>query len=333
MRKPTALVLSLLPLVGSALSAQELAFEGAPQPITVIAEDQRSERFHSLYGDEHGKASIRDILRLEASSTTVDNAIAMKRKGLRLVENLEDFAELSRYAFSNPSSSYKQAVSSFMAQNVSQFVQSRRDLSTLRRLEGRATQVDDAEMIKRAGLRVVQNLEDFHELIRYAFSNPSNSYRTMVSGFAVRNVTQLGAPSRDFDLLRAIEGYARTVDEAFEIKRFGLRAVQSTEDYNELLRPAFSNPSRTYTQERRQFLVRHIEQGIFSGTSVSQVLRLEGQTGTVDDAMRVKTVGLRVVSNFDEFMDLARSAFSNPSASYKRALSDFIQRHSDKFIQ
>lgn len=55
------------------------------------------------------------ILALESQCATVDDTIRVKTAGLTAVQNLEEFLHLTRYAFSNPTAAYREAVSRFIA--------------------------------------------------------------------------------------------------------------------------------------------------------------------------------------------------------------------------
>lgn len=307
--------------------------EGVPVPAFPLpATGARKAAFATLHAETPARTSIDDILRLERTAQTVDQAIAYKTKGLPLVQGLQDFVHLTQAVVDSPSDAYRSAISGFIVQHVDAFVDTGEDLPALAVLEGRARTVDDAEAIKTAGLRAADGLAEFRELVRFQVADPSKAYRQMVSRFIAQHVVSQVRPGDTVTQILELEGLCAVVDQAMEVKKAGLRLVRDTAAYRRLMRLAYSNPSKAYKDARSRFMVRHVARGIFPATAVEQILDLEALALTVDDAIAVKEAGMVAVDSLDELMALGVPAVANPSPAYKQAIAAFIARHADDFV-
>ena len=274
----------------------------------------------------YGGASqaVQDVLALERRTTSVDQAIAVKRSGLMAASTLDDFLALCSYAFSNPSDNYRSAVSHFIAQNASGRITPVDDLSKLLALEARTTTVDDAMATKRAALAVVHDLPRFEVLSRNAFSNPSSNYEAARSQFITANLLASCPPESDPSIVLTIEARTTTVDHAMAVKSIGMQAVHDVSQFEVLTRNAFSSPSSNYEASRSRFIATRIAASLSPVSDISVILQIEARTTTVDDAIAVKTAALVAVHTRDDLTHLARSAFSSPSAQYLQRVGEFV---------
>jgi len=274
----------------------------------------------------YGGASqaIQDVLALERRTTSVDQAMQVKRSGLMAATTLDDFLALASYAFSNPSDAYRAALSRFIAQNVASRITPVDDLSKLLVLEARTTTVDDAMAVKAAALVVVHDLPRFEMLTRNAFSNASDAYRAARSRFLVQNIAASLPPGTDLTQVLSLEARTSTVDDAMGVKAAALVLVHGIADYEVLTRNAFSNPTSSYLDARARFITNNIGRGLTPDASLDLVRTVEARTLNVDQAIAVKTAALIAVHSREDLMSLARSAFSNPSADYLRRVGEFV---------
>lgn len=316
------------------LAAADATFTGTSP---VMAPELRAHVRIALAGAVDGYSSngqaLSALLETERHTQTVDQAMAVKRSGLTLVHSLEDFMILASSAFSNPSDSYRAALSQFIAQNVTSAVVPGDSIERLLVLEARTTTVDHARAVKTAGLRLVRDLRDFEVLSRRAFSNPSDSYVATTSEFISRNVGVACHPGADLTALLTIEARTGQVDQAMAVKTAGLAAVSRFDDFEVLSRRAFSNPSDSYLASLSAWIARNAGRaGIGPDTDISRILVVEARTTQVDDAMSVKRAGLAAVRSQEQFLQLSRPAFSNPSASYSNALGQFVATYAGQFL-
>jgi hypothetical protein len=135
-------------------------------------------------------SDLRTLVSVESRCTRIDDAIAVKRAGLAVVRSVEDFAALSRPAFSNPTAGYSQGISAFIAANVGRAVQPGSCIKTLLQIESLTTTISDAMAVKRAGLAAVRSSAEFLALTRPAFSNPTSGYESALSQFIAQHSAQ-----------------------------------------------------------------------------------------------------------------------------------------------
>jgi hypothetical protein len=70
-------------------------------------------------------SNLEVVLKVEAGTEGVPDAIAVKTAGLIAVHNAADFAVLTRYAFPNPPAAYKSAVARFIAEHGDPYIAKR----------------------------------------------------------------------------------------------------------------------------------------------------------------------------------------------------------------
>lgn len=311
--------------------AEDRATTGTPVPVYMAEEfDVRQQNFESLNILSSASDQIRQILELESRATRVDEAIRIKTQGLQYVRDLEDFDHLCHIR-PNASDTYKEALGNFITSYLGNYLTHAADLHQLARFEARCTKVDQAFRVKELGLSVASSLDDFELVCRKAFHPGSDSYNERRAQFIAYRVGNFVRHGDRIETLLTLEGVTTKVDDAMSVKRAGLQAVTSIEDYERLVSPAFSNPSETYRSRRISFMVNHIAQAVQPNSSLRVILALEAQTGKVDDAMAIKRAGLAAVHNLEQFLELTRHAFSNPSESYRAAVSRFIASYGSNY--
>lgn len=276
------------------------------------------------YGTYEG---IKQILELESRTKTVEQAMAVKATGLTLAPSLEDFLSLCQPAFSNPSDSYRAALSEFIAKNVPGRILPGDNLSQLLILEGRTKTIDHAIAVKRAGMAVVRSLSDFEVIARRAFSNPTDSYLEAQGEFIAANVGMALRHGGEISMLLELEGRSKSIVQARRVKEAGMMLVRRVEEFEHLTRRAFSNPSDSYVQMVSEFIVATVARAVYPDSDLAVVLTIEARVKTVDGAMLVKRAGLVAVHSREDLMKLARAAFSNPSQGYLTAVGNFIAQH------
>jgi hypothetical protein len=202
---------------------------------------------------------------------------------------------------------------------------SRPQISQVLAAEARVSTVRDAMYIKETGLVYVQNLSDFEYLATFTVSNPSLAYRTGVSNFIARYVSQFCRYSRDLDYLPLLEERSTTVQDAIAVKTAGLNAARNIHSFLRILPFSANNPSSAYRNAVSNFVAMNINKVLNRGSHIAQILKAEAFTVTVNDAMQVKNAGLIAVGSKSELLDLATYSVPNPSSAYIRAVEGFIR--------
>ena len=131
---------------------------------------------------------LRVLSILEGRSTLVEQAMNIKRVGLRVATDIQAFLTLIPPAVANPSDAYNDAISAFVGDNVRYSLNYYSPIYMIVEAERYTKYVDHALNVKRAGLVAVHYQRDLMELARLAFPNPSDAYRQAVDNFLRENI-------------------------------------------------------------------------------------------------------------------------------------------------
>ena len=205
-----------------------------------------------------GREEISWILRSEAGVKTVNEAIALKTRGLQFVRDIYDFEYLTSCPFAGPTEAYVKAVGDFIVQHVANYVYSVYDLNMLRVLESRAPHVNQAMAIKAAGLRLRMQIGDYLQLIPPSITNPSEAYTKAISEFTAKNISYVLDYYSPIYLIIEAEKFTTTVRDAMMVKRAGLVAVQNRQQLFELATYSVPNPSAAYQQAVNTFITENL---------------------------------------------------------------------------
>jgi hypothetical protein len=126
--------------------------------------------------------------------------------------------------------------------------------------------------------------------------------------------------------LRAEAG-VRTVNEAINLKTQGLQYVRDIYDFEYLTSCPFPNPSDAYKTAVGDFIVRFVGNYVYSAYDFNMLRVLESRVPTVNQAMAVKSVGLRVRMQISDYLQLIPPSVGNPSAAYVKAISSFTAQN------
>lgn len=127
---------------------------------------------------------------LEARVPTVNQAMAVKSAGLRVPMQISDFLQLVPPSIGNPSDAYKTAISNFTARNISYALNNYSQIYLIVEVERYTTIVNDAMMVKNAGLVAVHNRQELFQLATYSVQNPSPAYQQAVNNFIRDNINR-----------------------------------------------------------------------------------------------------------------------------------------------
>lgn len=248
--KAGLLLLVTLFATTSVSQAADLIYKGKAPQINL----EKSQSIVEEVTAPAGREEISWILRSEAGVKTVNEAIALKTRGLQFVRDIYDFEYLTSCPFTGPSEAYIKAVGDFIAQHVANYVYSVYDLNVLRVLEARAPHVTQAMTIKSAGLRIRMQIGDYLQLIPPSISNPSEAYKKAISEFTAKNISYVLDYYSPIYLIIEAEKFTITVADAMMVKRAGLVAVQNRHQLFELATYSVPNPSASYQQAVNAFV-------------------------------------------------------------------------------
>lgn len=127
---------------------------------------------------------------LESRVPTVNQAMAVKNAGLRVPMQISDYLQLVPPSIGNPSEAYKTAISSFTAKNISYALNNYSQIYLIVEVERYTTVVNDAMMVKHAGLIAVHNRQELFQLAAYSVPNPSPAYQQAVNNFIRENINR-----------------------------------------------------------------------------------------------------------------------------------------------
>ncbi len=209
--------------------------------------------------DVLSRREIARVLEAESRTTTVSDAMAIKRSGLAYVRDISDFEYLCSFTTPRPSEAYRRAVGDFIASHVGRYVRGPYDMRYLRVLEARTQLVSQAMKVKTAGLVAVRSVHDFLELLPFSVSNPSEAYRVAVSSFVAQHVRSALDRYSPIYLIVEVEKFTKTVTDAMAVKNAGLVAVHSKSDLLDLARYSTNNPSAAYRQAVSNFIRANID--------------------------------------------------------------------------
>ncbi|MEA9355324.1 hypothetical protein SHI21_03890 [Bacteriovorax sp. PP10] len=126
--------------------------------------------------------------------------------------------------------------------------------------------------------------------------------------------------------LRAEAG-VRTVSEAINLKTQGLQYVRDVYDFEYLTSCPFPNPSEAYKAAVGDFIVRFVGNYVYSAYDFNMLRVLESRVPTVNQAMAVKSTGLKVRMQISDYLQLIPPSVGNPSDAYVKAISNFTAQN------
>lgn len=126
--------------------------------------------------------------------------------------------------------------------------------------------------------------------------------------------------------LRAEAG-VRTVNEAINLKTQGLQYVRDIYDFEYLTSCPFPNPSEAYTKAVGEFIVNYVGNYVYSAYDFNVLRSLEARVPNVNQAIAVKSAGLKVRMQIGDYLQLIPPSISNPSPAYLTAISSFTAKN------
>lgn len=245
----SAVILSTITTVSAfAIESAEQRIYTGSRPESAFVADAAS------FKSARSQRIIREILREEERARTVGEAMAVKRSGLRYVEDMADFELLSTFTVSSPSEAYQRAVAEFILDYVGAYVISPRDIPYIQSLETRILTVGGAIQLKVIGMQVVRREVDFLRLIQFSVRNPSDAYRRATSEFVADYVREALDRTSRIRLILEIEKFTMTVADAMRVKNAGLIAVYRRAELFELAEYTVSSPSDAYRRAVNEFI-------------------------------------------------------------------------------
>jgi len=192
--------------------------------------------------------------RFETRVGTVPQTVRVKEIALSVANDLQDFEQITRDPFSTSTDEYKVGRSSFIRRNISSYVRRGDSIETVLTIEGRCRTVEDAFVVKTAGLQAVTSIESYQRLVSSAFSNPYQAYTDRRKMFLARNIAHGVSENSDIGVILSIESECASVEDAIRVKTGGLAAAQDLEEFLQLTRYAFSNPYQAYKEAVSRFI-------------------------------------------------------------------------------
>lgn len=123
------------------------------------------------------------------------------------------------------------------------------------------------------------------------------------------------------------EAGVRTVNEAINLKTQGLQYVRDIYDFEYLTSCPFPNPSDAYKVAVGDFIARFVGNYIYSTYDLGMLRVLESRAPNVNQAMAVKSAGLRIRLQISDYLQLIPPSISNPSEAYTKAISNFTAKN------
>ncbi len=136
------------------------------------------------------RADVPALIKLTERVQTVQQAMACKRAGLKVVNSARSFLEILPFGFSSPSDEYRSQVSTFVANNIRRFLGPKSSIAIIVEIEKYTVLVTEAMAVKNAGLVAVKSKTGLLELSQFAFENPTAAYQTAVSEFIKVNLSR-----------------------------------------------------------------------------------------------------------------------------------------------
>lgn len=198
-------------------------------------------------------------------------------------------------------------------------------------IESRQTTVSEAMSVKNSALGYAQDMYDFERVVRYAFSTPSLAYAQAVAEFIVINARPFINRYRDIDSILRLETKLFYVTQNRALKEAGLHLAKTPGDLMLLASSAIANPSAAYLEMLADLIARNSDRVIFWDTPISEILRMESKTRYINQAIAVKTAGLKTIRTRRELLDLSRPAFANPTPQYLQAIDQFRRQNEYRY--
>lgn len=126
--------------------------------------------------------------------------------------------------------------------------------------------------------------------------------------------------------LRAEAG-VRTVNEAINLKTQGLRYVRDIFDFEYLTSCPFANPSDAYKVAVGDFIANYVGNYVYSTYDLNMLRVLESRVPNVNQAIAVKSAGLKIHMQISDYLQLIPPSVGNPSDAYKTAISNFTAKN------
>lgn len=123
------------------------------------------------------------------------------------------------------------------------------------------------------------------------------------------------------------EAGVRTVNEAINWKTQGLQYVRDISDFEYLTSCPFPNPSDAYKVAVGDFIARFVGNYVYSAYDLGILRVLESRAPNVNQAMAIKSAGLRIRLNISDYLQLIPASIHNPSEAYTKAISNFTARN------
>lgn len=279
---------------------------------------------------------IRRVLRREMSTTKVHEAMSVKRSGLRFVNSLRDFHDLALVPFNNPTDAYKDARGDFILAHVDSFLNLGFSPRLITSMELDLRTVSDVITLKRKAIHLAYNLFEYNSLMELEFGSPSDTMKQALNDLIGSTIMSVPSSERlsleDIEFLASeLETKTKKITESLVVKRALYRNVRNLRQFYAASLIYLSRPTDAYKEQNGDQISREVVHHIRPRSSIRNVLRIEGLTKKVHQAMAVKRAGLTAADTPNRFWHLTEYAFNNPSEAYRTAVSRFIDRYADAY--
>ncbi|MEC9283772.1 MAG: hypothetical protein VX642_13755 [Bdellovibrionota bacterium] len=279
---------------------------------------------------------IRRVLQREMSATKVNEAMNIKRSGLRHVESFRDFHDLVLVPFNNPTNAYKDARGDFILAHVDSFLHLGFDPRLITSMELDLRIVSDVIALKRKAIPMVYNLFEYNSLMELEFNSPSDTMKQALNDLIGSTIMDVPSSERmsveDIEYLGSeLERKTKKINASLVVKRALYKNVRNLRQFYAASLIYLSSPTDAYKEQNGEQISKEIAYHVRPRSSIRNILRIEGLTKKVNQAIAVKQAGLAAAGTPDRFWHLTEYAFRNPSNAYRNAVSRFIDRYADGY--
>ncbi|MEE6249087.1 MAG: hypothetical protein VX583_01735 [Bdellovibrionota bacterium] len=279
---------------------------------------------------------IRRILQREFRAKNVGEAMSIKRTGLTFVESLRDFHDLASIPFNSPTDAYRDARGEFILAHIDPVMHLEYSPRLITSMELDLRTVNHVIALKRKAIRMAYNLFEYNRLMELEFEKPSDAMKQALGKLIGETILIVPITDRfnfnDIEFLASdLEPKTRSISDALAVKRALYRNVTNLRQFHAASVIYLSKPTDAYKERNGEQISREIIQHVKPRSSIRNLIRIEGLTKLVPQAIAVKQAGLVAAGTPERFWRLTEYAFRSPTDAYKNAVTRFIGQYASSY--
>ncbi len=219
--------------------------------------NQAGESIAAKLATEKGKTiklTFEEFRKLARQFNRIDVIIALKKTQIAFAPDISEILRLAAPVIDNPNEDYKKAIRDMLHQQINAIIPKIQNSSELRQLEQAVNYVEPTIEMKKAFLINVKTADEFLEVTKPAFENPSDSYNVGLNKILFNEMDRF---LKLKPTAHEVQSYAlrlNSVEHIIKLKRAFLTETTSISEFEIAIRMSRTIPSEAYLSSSKTLL-------------------------------------------------------------------------------